>query len=153
MSVHCGYIQGSLFSWAGSKANEELWVTSGRFCSDVIKGSRGGLFWERKIKPVRLSHLPQSQTHLMWSRLGAAFLSSPTQMKWPYWNLFWWEWLSLVDKLKDCPGTPQTAFKVASCWELGDTGDCVSRLWLKICKHIKHSRLWGFFFLYHTNNS
>ncbi len=34
--------------------------------SEVIKGSSEGPLWEQKIKTMLLSHLPQSQSHLMW---------------------------------------------------------------------------------------
>ena len=56
-----------------------------RIRSEVIKGSREGPFWEQKIKTMLLSHLPQSQSHLMRplqaARPEPAFLGSTSQMK------------------------------------------------------------------------
>lgn len=56
-----------------------------RICSEVIKGGSKGPFWEQKIKTMLLSHLPQSQSHLMWplqtARPEPAFLSSRSQIK------------------------------------------------------------------------
>lgn len=56
-----------------------------RIRSAVIKGSSEGPFWERKIKMVLLSHLPQSQSHLMWppqaARPEPTFLGSRSQNK------------------------------------------------------------------------
>lgn len=56
-----------------------------RIRSEVIKGSSEGPFWEQKIKTMLLSHLPQSQSHLMWplqaARPEPTFLGSRSQMK------------------------------------------------------------------------
>lgn len=52
--------------------------------SEVIKGSESP-FWEQKIKTMLLSHLRQSQNHLMWplqaARAEPTFFSSRSQMK------------------------------------------------------------------------
>lgn len=56
-----------------------------RMCSEVIKGGSGGPFWEQKIKMMLLFHLPQRQSHLMWSLEAArpepTFLGSRSQNK------------------------------------------------------------------------
>lgn len=61
--------------------------------SEVIKGSSEGPFWEQKIKMVLLSHLPQSQSHLMWplqaARPGAnIFSAADHKTKYAYSNMF-----------------------------------------------------------------
>lgn len=45
--------------WKKKKAKKKR-ESAARTRSEVIKGSREGPFWEREIKMVLLSHLPQS---------------------------------------------------------------------------------------------
>lgn len=56
-----------------------------RIHSEVIKGSSESPVWEQKIKMMLLSHLPQSQSHLMWppqaSCLEPTFFGRRSQMK------------------------------------------------------------------------
>lgn len=55
-----------------------------RLRSEVIKGSESP-FWEKKIKTMLLSHLLQSQNHLIWPPQAAGaeptFFTSRSQMK------------------------------------------------------------------------
>lgn len=46
--------------WKKKKKAKKKRESAARTRSEVIKGSREGPFWEREIKMVLLSHLPQS---------------------------------------------------------------------------------------------
>lgn len=93
--------------------------------SEVIKGSSKGPFWVQKIKTMPISHLPQSPSYLMWLLSGLVVqnqhfsLQQITNGETHTLNMFWWEWLSLEDKLKDWIVAAQSGFKIhpADDWE------------------------------------
>lgn len=110
--------------WTGKNGVRNGWSSS-KNSARWLKVAVKALFWVQKIKTMPISHLPQSPSYLMWLLLGLAVqnqhfsLQQITHGDTHTLNVFWWEWLSLEDKLKDWIVAAQGGFKIhpADDWE------------------------------------